>query len=134
MKTTIKGRLTADATVNTTKSNKQLVAFNLAVNESYRNANGETITSTEYFRCAYWKTTNIAPYLTKGTMLMLTGRLKADAYINKQGQATPSLDFHIRDIEFLSGGRRKDNKAQGATAPAPAETEMVAVTEDDLPF
>jgi single-strand DNA-binding protein len=60
------GRLTQDAKVSTLPNEKQVVNFSVAVNDSYKNKQGERVQLTEYFNCAYWISPNVAKVLTKG--------------------------------------------------------------------
>ncbi len=50
----IVGRLTRDARISTLDNGKQVVNFSVAVNERYRNKQGERVELTEFFECAYW--------------------------------------------------------------------------------
>ena len=69
----ITGRLTRNAEVRTLSNEKQVVNFSVAVNDSYKNKQGERVEQTTYFDCAYWITANVARLLTKGTLVELTG-------------------------------------------------------------
>lgn len=59
------GRLTRYAEVRTTSQSKQVVKFSVAVNDTYRNKQGERVAQTAYFDCSYWKTLNVVRVLTK---------------------------------------------------------------------
>ena len=119
----ITGRLTRDAEVRTTSQDKQVVNFSVAINDSYRNKQGERIEQTTYFDCSYWITPNVAKLLTKGTLVELSGRVSTRAWIGKDGEAHSGLNFHTSQIKLHGGGRK---------------TETVQVTgegkTDDLPF
>lgn len=60
------GRLTADAKVNTTPNNRQVVNFDIAINDRYKNKSGDWVTTTTYIRCAYWRSTAVSKILKKG--------------------------------------------------------------------
>ena len=47
------GRLKRDAEVHTTPQEKKVVNFSVAINDSYRNKQGERIEQTSYFDCSY---------------------------------------------------------------------------------
>lgn len=128
----ITGRLTRDAEVRTLSNEKQVVNFSVAVNDSYRNKQGERVEQTTYFDCAYWITPNVARLLTKGTLVELIGRVSSRAWVSKDGEARAGLNFHTSNIK-LHGGSRKTETVQ---VSAPSENNKVAeqVTEDDLPF
>ena len=63
------GRLTADAKVSTLKDERKVVNFSIAINDRYKTANGEVKEITTIINCAYWVNPNIAPYLSKGTLV-----------------------------------------------------------------
>lgn len=133
------GRLTRDAQINTLPSEKQVVNFSVAVNDSYRNKLGEQVKQTSFFDCAYWVTTNLAKILTKGTVVELTGRVQARAWINKDGEAKAALSFHTAKITLHGGGQKNETTAGGTeTTPAAAAQKGKRKTKsedkDDLPF
>ena len=128
----ITGRLTRDAEVRTTSQDKQVVNFSVAVNDSYRNKQGERIEQTTYFDCAYWITPNVARLLTKGTLVELIGRVSPSAWVSKDGEPRAGLNFHTSQIK-LHGGSKRTETSQATKQP---ESNKVAeqTTEDDLPF
>ncbi|MFT4093245.1 MAG: single-stranded DNA-binding protein [Niabella sp.] len=121
------GRLTRDAAVRTLSNNKQVVNFSVAVNDSYKNKQGERVEQTAYFDCSYWKTPKVANMLTKGLLVELTGRVSARAWVGKDGEPKAGLNFHISNIKPLTGGR----KTEAAQATTEANNNKAA---DDLPF
>lgn len=128
----ITGRLTRNAEVRTLSNEKQVVNFSVAVNDSYRNKQGERIEQTTFFDCAYWITPNVARLLTKGTLVELTGRVSTRAWVSKDGEQKAGLNFHTSNIK-LHGGSRKVETAQ-TTVQSEHNSIAKQETEDDLPF
>lgn len=137
----ITGRVTGDAVVRTLSEEKKVVNFSVAVNDSYKAKNGERVTQTEFFDCSYWIGTGIAQYLTKGTLVALTGRVSARAWVNQQGEAKAGLNFHTSKITLHGGGATADKP--DTKQPAKADTAAMETTgtqvspdgeHDDLPF
>lgn len=137
----ITGRVTADAQVRSVSEGRQVVNFSVAVNDSYKARNGERITQTEFFDCSYWIGTGIAQYLTKGTIVELSGRVSARAWVDSEGNAKAGLNFHTSKITLHGRGATADK--QQAQRPAKAAAAAMEVTatqvqpngqEDDLPF
>ncbi len=126
------GRLTRDAEVHTTSQGKQVVNFSLAVNDGYKNKEGQWVEQTAYFDCSYWKTPNVAGMLTKGLLVELTGRVSVRAWINKDGEPQAGLNFHTSGIKPLAGGRKAEIPPMSAASEHHAETAVT--TADDLPF
>ena len=123
-------RLTADAVVKTVKDERQVVNFNVAINDSYKPKGSDQVTKVvTYVQCDYWVNPGIAQYLTKGTVVELFGRIGVNAYTNMQGEAKASLTFHVNNIK-LHGGYAKKSDPVAASVIAGELTEPL----DDLPF
>lgn len=126
------GRLTSDAQVQTLSNKKQVVNFSVAVNDNYRNKEGETIQQTTYFDCTYWISVNVAKILTKGALVELSGRVSARAWINAQGEPKAGLNFHTSKIKL-----HHSKKTEVTTNTQPQEQKLPTATGedlDDLPF
>ncbi|MEC3880308.1 single-stranded DNA-binding protein [Parapedobacter sp. 10938] len=135
----ITGRLTRDAEVKTLDDNRQVVNFSVAVNDSYKNKQGERIEHTAYFDCSYWISPNVAKLLTKGSLVELTGRVSVRAWADTDGQAHAGLNFHTSQIKLHSlspTDRSSDKKAETAQAATGTKKgkRTVEETMDDLPF
>ncbi|MBL0357348.1 MAG: single-stranded DNA-binding protein [Chitinophagaceae bacterium] len=128
---------------------KNVINFSVAHTERYKDAQGNQKERTTWVECAYWTDrTAIAPYLTKGTTVYAEGSPEADAYMNKDNQASATLRMRVQNIQLL-GGRNNDNQGASAantnsyagsntpSAQRPAATAPVASmpeAADDLPF
>ena len=124
------GRLTKDATVKTLDSQKQVVNFSIATDQSYKNRKGDRVTQTTYFDCSYWISTAVAQYLTKGKLVELSGSVSARAWVNQAGEPKASLNFHTSTIKLHSGSNNEATSREAA-APNPVHT---SVQHEDLPF
>ena len=135
----ITGRLTRDAEVRTTSQQKQVVNFSVAINDSYRNKQGERIEQTTYFDCSYWITPNVAKILTKGSLVELSGRVSARAWTGNDGEIRAGLNFHTSQIKLHSSSinnGRGSRKTETLQATAKVENNKVTAQgiADDLPF
>lgn len=135
----ITGRLTRDAEVRTTSQDKQVVNFSVAINDSYKTKQGERIEQTTFFDCSYWRTPKVADFLTKGTLVELSGRVSARAWTGNDGEARAGLNFHISQIKLHSLSRadgRGGKKAETVEASKKSKTVKAVPQEtaDDLPF
>ena len=126
------GRLTRDAEVRTTSQGKQVVNFSVAINDSYRNKQGDRVEQTTYFDCAYWISAKVATLLTKGTLVELTGRVSPRAWVSKDGEPRAGLNFHTSNIKLFGGSKRTETVQ--ATAQSKSNGFTSQETEDDLPF
>jgi single-strand DNA-binding protein len=122
------GRLTADAKVNTVKGDKQVVNFSIAINDRYKTKSGETKENTHFVNCAYWTGIGIAPYLTKGGLVELAGRVDFNVWNDMDGKAKGVLTLNVNNIK-LHGKSKTQEGTTKRVEPLPAEE-----TKDDLPF
>jgi single-strand DNA-binding protein len=81
------GHLGAKPEIKTLESGKKLAQFNVATNETYRNAKGEKVTETQWHRVVAWnKLAEIAEkYLDKGKEVAIEGKLVNRSYNDKDG-------------------------------------------------
>jgi single-strand DNA-binding protein len=127
---TIIGRITQDAIVNTTKDDRKVVNFCLAINDSYKpRKGGERVKVTTYCNCSYWLSEKIAGNLKKGTLLEVTGRIYVSAYVGTDGTAKASLNCHVTAIKIHAWPREAEVIGT-ASHPAPA----AEAESDDVPF
>ena len=126
---TLVGRVVKNAAVNTTKTDKQVVNFSIAVNDNYKPKGGTEVKKVRFFNCAYWVATGIAQHLTKGALVELNGRIEVNQYVNMEGKTIASLAMHVNNIKLHGKGAGKNTTA-AQPAAAPVDTENT----DDLPF
>ena len=122
-------RLTGDAKISSLKNDKQVVNFNLAINDSYKAKGSNEVTKlVTYAQCDYWVNPGVAQYLTKGTLVELQGRIGVNVYTSKDGEAKATLTFHVNTIKLHGSAGLKNETAVKTNA------EAVAVAADNLPF
>jgi single-strand DNA-binding protein len=133
------GRLTRDAEVRNVSGEQQVVNFSVALNDSYRNKEGERTEQVTFLDCAYWRTTKVAPYLTKGTLVELQGRISPRAWVDMDGAVHAALNFRTSKIKFHGGGKKEETvqataNPKNSKAAAKAAQPQGADDNDDLPF
>lgn len=122
-------RLTGDAKLSTLKNDRQVVNFSVAINDSYKaKGSNEPTKIFTYVQCDYWVNPGIAPFLTKGTLVELQGRIGVNAYTGKEGGAKATLTFHVNTIKLHGKGVAKID------TPVKANETAVSEHADDLPF
>ena len=82
------GNLGTNPEVITLESGKKLARFSLATNESYKDANGEKQTKTDWHNIVAWNKTAdiIEKYVEKGTEVAVNGKLTSRSYETKEGE------------------------------------------------
>ena len=81
------GNLGNDPEIINLESGKTLAKFAIATNESYKNANGEKITDTQWHNVVAWGKTAqiIEKYVVKGKEIAIEGKLTSRSYDDKDG-------------------------------------------------
>jgi single-strand DNA-binding protein len=148
------GNLGKDCVTNAVNG-KNVINFNVAHTEKFRDAQGNQKDKTIWVECAYWTDKiGIAPYLKKGTQVYVEGSPEVRTYQKNDGTTAASLTLRVLSVQLLgarneagtpsgggngysnSGGNNNNysnnyNSSSNASAPVPSDiTEPV----DDLPF
>jgi single-strand DNA-binding protein len=112
----ITGRLVADATVRAVSEDKNVTGFRVAVNRRYK-SQGEQKEETSFVDCTYWRGDGVAPFLTKGMLVQLSGFMTAQPWVNRDGEPMASLKFRTDEITMLTksakNGAGNSNKKAG---------------------
>jgi single-strand DNA-binding protein len=88
------------------KKRQKVVNFSVAINDSYKTKQGERKEQTTYYNCSYWINTKIAEFLTKGTLVELSGRTSSSAWIGKDGEIKSGLNFRTSNGSNCTGGKQ----------------------------
>lgn len=114
---TFTGRLGRDGELRTTPGGTLVVNFSLANDIGY----GERKT-TQWISCAVWgqRAEKLAPYLVKGTQLVVSGEATTRAYAKKDGSPAAELALNVRELDF-TGSARDDSSGERTASAAPAE-------------
>jgi len=121
---------------------KNVINFSVAHTERYKDSQGNQKDRTTWVECAYWTDKiNVAQYLTKGRTVYAEGSPEADAYTNKEGQASATLRMRIQNVQLLGGNSNDGNNNQSNVSNIGSTTNPVMKTEtnndsnnEDLPF
>ena len=148
IKLQIVGNLGGDCTLKEVNG-KNVINFNVAHTEKFKDSQGNLKEKTTWVNCAYWTDrTAIAQYLKKGKQVYAEGSPEVEAYTNKENMPAATLRMRVRDIQLLGNSdgsqgttgsyaassaspSQSSNYNSNTSRPAAAEMEEAA---DDLPF
>jgi single-strand DNA-binding protein len=126
------GRITADAKIISTKNNRQVVNFTIAINDSFKpKGSSELKKVTTFVNCSYWISTGIVAYLKKGVLVELIGRIHVSAWKKTDGEPMAKLNLQVSSIKLHGKPAAHLDKEVQAVSTA-AKPEMAAA--EDLPF
>jgi single-strand DNA-binding protein len=97
------GNLGNDPEIINLESGKTLAKFSIATNESYKNAEGEKVTDTQWHNVVAWgKTAEIVEkYITKGKEIAVEGKLTTRAWDDKEGNKRFTTEIVCNEILML---------------------------------
>jgi single-strand DNA-binding protein len=80
-----------------------MAKFSIATNESYRNANGEKITETQWHNLVAWGKLAeiIEKYITKGSEVAVEGKLTYRTYNDKEGNKKYFTEIQVNELLML---------------------------------
>ncbi len=143
IKLQIIGNLGKDCVTNLVNG-KNVINFNVAHTEKFRDAQGNQKEKTIWVECAYWTDkTGIAPYLKKGTQVYAEGAPDVRTYPKNDGTTGVSLMLRVFSIQLLgsrgdyAGGAPEPSYSSqpvaASSSPIPSASDITAPI-DDLPF
>lgn len=126
------GNLTRDPEVRQTPGGQSVCSFGLALNRSFKGADGEWQEATDYVDIVAWAQLGerIAQYLHKGSRILVQGRLQYRSW-EQDGQKRNKLDVVANDVTFLDG-RDNDGSNSGASGPSTASKPADTSKKDDI--
>ena len=97
------GNLGNDPEIINLESGKMLAKFSIATNDSYKNAQGEKITDTQWHNVIAWgKTAEIVEkYVTKGKEIAIEGKLTSRSYETKEGEKRYTTEVVCNELLML---------------------------------
>ncbi len=151
----IMGRLTRDPELRRTGTGIAVASFTVAVDRDFGGRDGGE-RETDFIDCVAWRSTGefVSKYFTKGSMIVVSGRLQIRGWTDKDGNKRRSAEIVADNVYFGESKRSEGgNSAYGGnsyaapapaapayggyTAPASAPASDFAMLEDDdaqLPF
>lgn len=144
------GNLGKDAVLNNVNG-KNVINFNVAHTERYKDAQGTQKDRTVWVDCSYWTDkTGVVPYLKKGTQVYVEGNPDVRTYTTQDGRNGATLTLRVLSIQLVgtrgnegaTTSQSSGNYDNASATPAPAYNNQPAVNSpneltepmDDLPF
>ena len=135
------GRLTKDVELKYTPANQAVAQFTLAVNRTFKNANGER--ESDFINCVIWRKSaeKFANWAKKGALIGITGRIQTRNYENAQGQRVYVTEVVAENFQMLESRNQQQGQQQAQVTqqqtkqPDPfSGGAPTSLNDDDLPF
>lgn len=145
------GNLTRDPELRQTPNGQSVCSFSLALNRSYKGADGNWQEATDYIDVVAWGPLGerVAQYLSKGRPCLVNGRLQSRSW-EQDGQKRSKVEVVAQDVTFLGGGQGGEGGSRSGgdeydQSPRPAKSNKkddVVIEDigdepinlDDIPF
>ena len=133
----LSGNLTRDPEVRYTQSGKSFARMGIAVRRPF----SKDKDAVDFFNLVAWEKTAdfCGRYMTKGTRILVEGRLQTSSYENKDGVKVYAVDVVVDNIEFAGGKRQDDGGGYQKREPARPKNDDYdfggePIDPDDTPF
>ena len=125
------GRLSRDVEVRYTTSNRACASFNIAVNRTYTNQEGQR--EADFINIVAWDKLgeNVSKYTHKGSLVAVEGRLQVRSYENQEGRRIYVTEVVASTVQFLESKEKNEQNTNNAEND-PFE-EMGEKINNDLP-
>jgi single-strand DNA-binding protein len=115
LRVSLLGNLGADPEARYTAKGTQIVSLRVAVNQIRIGPDGERQENTEWFRVSIGgRQMEFAQRLSKGSRVLVFGRLTIGHYQSREGEMRTSFDVWADDLQAVSSGRAFGMDADGA--------------------
>ena len=143
------GNLTRDPDVRMMTNGRPVCNFGLALNRSYKDAEGNRKDETTFVDVESFgpRAEAVGRFFTKGRAIFIEGRLKLDQWESKEGEKRSALKVVLDSFEFVdskqesgsTGPRSREQAAPSHTNEAPPKPSSAPAPEsndldDDVPF
>jgi single-strand DNA-binding protein len=132
-KVVVLGNLTRDPELRATPNGQNVASFSLAVNRSWKNAQGETQEAVDYFDCVAWGKAGelISQYMQKGRAILVSGRLSSRSW-EQDGQKRSKVEIVVEDFNFIGEGSGRGSDSASAPAASSAKASPAKKDNDEV--
>ena len=125
LRVTLIGNLGADPEMRFTPKGTGLVTFRVAVNSVRLGPEGERQENTEWFRVRLSRNQEWASRLTKGSRVLVIGRLDIGRYQTREGETRTSFDVWADELQAMGARTLAPGQPEGALDAAAEAPEPV---------
>lgn len=132
------GNLGQDPDLRFTANGEAVCNISVAVNQNYKNRDGEKMQKTVWVRAAFWgeRAETVNKYFHKGDSIIIHFNwAQAQGFLNRNNEPAASLEVTATRFTFVPGNKRDDGARDDGYDDAPYSKHEEETTEvDDIPF
>lgn len=127
----ILGRLTVDPQLRSTAGGQQVASFGVATNRVWTDKSGQRQESTEFHNVVVWgrQAEIVSQFLTKGSLILVEGRLQTRNWEDKQGQQRRTTEIIGERIQL--GPKPLGKQQRPAIETKPPEVATINIGEEE---
>lgn len=137
----ILGNVTRDPEVRALPSGQQVTSFGIATNRFYTDSSGQKKQEAEFHNVVcFGKLADISSrYLTKGSLVLIEGRIKTRNWQNAQGIKQYRTEIIADSLQLgprsagTGGGTGEYNKSFSGAEPSTSKQEDIPIIEENAP-
>lgn len=127
----ILGNTGRDVELRYTPQGVAVASFSIASNSVRNTANGKQKKTDWYNVSAFGRQAEtLAKYLTKGSQILVRGKLTFNPWLSRDGEARVSADVLVQDFEFAGGAAAKTVQ-EAAEEELPAQENNQIMSSED---
>ena len=119
----IAGFVGSNPEVRHTQSGASVTSLSVATTRSFKDGEGRRQSETEWHRvtCFNGVGKQVAEHVTKGALVMVTGRIHYTRWTDKTGQFRYGCEIIAEQVDFLARAREKADEQSGASDELPLD-------------
>lgn len=122
------GNLTKDPEKRMTNSQQEVSTVSMAVNERFKDKNGQYQEKTEFVNLVFWRRQSqiLNQYCKKGSSLFVEGKLQTQSWDDPNGQKRYKTEIVVSNFQMLGSGKgQQNNSTQYEQAPQNSVPEYI---------
>jgi single-strand DNA-binding protein len=139
-KVVLMGNLTRDPETRNTPNGQSVTNFSLAVNRTWKGADGQQNEDVSYIDCVAWGKPGeiISQYLGKGRAVLVSGRLDQRSWEDKEsGGKRSKIEVVVEDFNFVGdgqgqGGGSSDGSGSSSSSASSSSNKPATNSSSDI--
>lgn len=134
-KVILMGNLTRDPETRNTPNGQSVTNFSLAVNRTWKGADGQANEDVSYIDCVAWGKPGeiIAQYLGKGRAVLVSGRLDQRSWDDKEsGQKRSKIEVVVEDFNFVGDGQGGSDGGSSSSSSSSSSKPATNTSSSDI--
>ena len=133
---TLVGNLGRDPELKYSRTGTPVCQFTMATNERRKNKEGEREDVTTWFRVTLFgrQAETASQYLSKGRQVYIQGRLRDEAWQDRDGKERHTLEVTADNMQFIGPSPERETEMGNTTNQPRQQPQEPDLSDEDIPF